>query len=67
MNRLIRIGSRDSDLALWQANTVRQQLSDIGVDSEIVKVKSEGDLNTNTPLYELGITGSLPEVWTSPC
>ena len=57
MNRLIRIGSRDSDLALWQANTVRQQLSDIGVDSEIVKVKSEGDLNTNTPLYELGITG----------
>ena len=57
MNRLIRIGSRDSELALWQANTVRQQLSDIGVDSEIVKVKSEGDLNTNTPLYELGITG----------
>ena len=57
MNRLVRIGSRDSELALWQANTVKQQLHDLGVDSEIVKVKSEGDLNTNTPLYELGITG----------
>ena len=57
MNRLIRIGSRDSELALWQANTVKQKLLEIGVDSEIIKVKSEGDLNTDTPLYELGITG----------
>lgn len=57
MNRLIRIGSRDSELALWQANTVKHKLQEIGVDSEIVHVKSEGDLNTDTPLYELGITG----------
>ena len=57
MNRLVRIGSRDSELALWQANTVKHKLLEIGVDSEIVKVKSEGDLNTHTPLYELGITG----------
>ena len=57
MNMPIRIGSRDSELALWQANTVKQKLQDIGVDSEIVEVKSEGDLNTETPLYELGITG----------
>ncbi len=57
MNRLVRIGSRDSELALWQAKTVKQMLLDIGVDSKIVSVKSEGDLNTHTPLYELGITG----------
>ncbi len=57
MNRIIRIGSRDSDLALWQANTVKDRLEDLGVRSEIVPIKSEGDLNTDVPLYELGIIG----------
>ena len=57
MNRIIRIGSRDSDLALWQATTVKGQLEEMGVNSEIVPVKSEGDLNTDVPLYEMGITG----------
>ncbi|MGI9547598.1 MAG: hydroxymethylbilane synthase [Flavobacteriaceae bacterium] len=57
MSRVIRIGSRDSELALWQANAVRQQLHNSGVSAEIITVKSEGDLQTDTPLYELGITG----------
>lgn len=57
MNRVIRIGSRDSALALWQATTVKGQLEDLGIKSEIVPIKSEGDLNTDVPLYELGITG----------
>jgi len=57
MNRLIRIGSRDSALALWQATTVQEMLRKLGLKSEIVTVKSEGDLNTDAPLYELGITG----------
>lgn len=57
MNRVIRIGSRDSELALWQAHTVRVALGKAGVDSEIIHIKSEGDLTTDTPLYELGITG----------
>lgn len=51
------IGTRDSELALWQAKTVQQQLKDNGVDSVLHPVKSTGDLNLEVPLYEMGITG----------
>ena len=57
MNRTIRIGTRDSELALWQANTVKDQLEKLGFKSVLVPVKSTGDLVLNKPLYELGITG----------
>ena len=53
----IKIGTRDSELALWQAKTVEKQLNDLGVKTQIVAVKSQGDLQLNKPLYELGITG----------
>lgn len=55
--KTIRIGTRDSELALWQAHTVEKQLNDLGYKTEIVAVKSEGDIVLNKPLYELGITG----------
>ena len=51
------IGTRDSELALWQAKTIQNQLADKGYRSELKKVKSTGDLNLNQPLYEMGITG----------
>ncbi len=54
---MIRIGTRDSELALWQAHTVEKKLNDLGYKTEIVAVKSTGDLILNKPLYELGITG----------
>lgn len=57
MSKVIRIGTRDSELALWQANTVQQLLKKQGYDSELVPVKSTGDLILDKPLYELGITG----------
>jgi len=57
MSKIIRIGTRDSQLALWQANTVQQMLEKLGYKTEIVPVKSTGDLVQNKPLYELGITG----------
>jgi hydroxymethylbilane synthase len=57
MNHLIRIGTRDSELALWQANTVKNKLQDFGHTCELVPVKSTGDLVLDQPLYELGITG----------
>ena len=57
MNKVIRIGTRDSQLALWQAHTVENQLQALGYESQIVPVKSAGDLKLDTPLYELGITG----------
>ena len=57
MGKTIRIGTRDSELALWQAHTVQKQLNDLGYKTEIVAVKSEGDIILDKPLYELGITG----------
>ena len=57
MKKLIRIGARDSQLALWQANTVKDKLEDLGYQTELITVKSAGDLLLNKPLYELGITG----------
>jgi hydroxymethylbilane synthase len=55
--KVIRIGTRDSELALWQAHTVEKKLNDLGYKTEIVAVKSTGDIILNKPLYELGITG----------
>ena len=57
MHKTIRIGTRDSKLALWQAKTVQKQLEDLGYSTEIIAVKSTGDLILDKPLYELGITG----------
>lgn len=39
----IRIGSRGSDLALWQANHVKDQLEGLGHDVEIKIIKTQGD------------------------
>lgn len=57
MPKLIKIGTRDSELALWQAKTVQQQLEHLGHKTELVSVKATGDLVLDKPLYELGITG----------
>ena len=57
MSKIIRIGTRDSELALWQAHTVQKKLNDLGHKTEIVAVKSQGDILLDKPLYELGITG----------
>ena len=57
MSKTIRIGTRDSELALWQAKTVEKQLKDLGYKTEIIAVKSDGDIVLDKPLYELGITG----------
>ncbi|MDO6595961.1 hydroxymethylbilane synthase [Oceanihabitans sp. 2_MG-2023] len=57
MSKTIRIGTRDSELALYQANIVKSQLEHLGYKTILVPVKSTGDLQLNKPLYELGITG----------
>ena len=57
MSQLLRIGTRDSELALWQAQTVLNFLKQAGHPAELVPVKSTGDLVLDKPLYELGITG----------
>lgn len=39
----IRIGTRGSDLALWQANHVKTQLEKLGCEVEITIIKTQGD------------------------
>ena len=56
MNKL-KIGTRNSPLALWQAQEVESKLKTLGVETEIVPIISSGDKNLNQPLYALGITG----------
>lgn len=53
----IRIGTRDSRLAIWQATEVQKRLLEHGHHSELVYIKSEGDLDLTTPLYEMGVQG----------
>lgn len=53
----IRIGTRDSQLATWQANEVADQLEKLGHETELIFVKSEGDLDLTTPLTEMGGKG----------
>jgi len=55
--KTIRIGTRDSELALWQAKTVQHQLEALGYSTEIVSTKSHGDIELSKPLYEMGVTG----------
>ena len=43
MTRNIIIGSRGSELALWQANYVKDQLKSIGLSSTIKIIKTKGD------------------------
>ncbi|MGZ8550632.1 MAG: hydroxymethylbilane synthase [Chitinophagaceae bacterium] len=53
----IRIGTRESQLAVWQATQVKDLLSQYGFYSELVYIKSEGDIDLDTPLYEMGVQG----------
>jgi len=62
MSKIIRIGTRDSELALWQAKTVQRQLEHLGHKTELVPVKSEGDIVLNKPIYEMGVTGVFTKV-----
>jgi hydroxymethylbilane synthase len=57
MARVIRIGTRESQLAVWQATFVKQLLQQHGFESELLYIKSEGDIDLKTPLYEIGVQG----------
>lgn len=55
MNKTIRIGTRDSKLAMWQAKTVQKQLEDLGYTITLVPIKSTGDIILDIPLYEMNM------------
>lgn len=55
--KTLRIGTRDSELATWQANKVAEELTRLGQTTELVFVKSQGDIDLTTPLTEMGGKG----------
>src|SRR5665647_2172108 len=57
MKPTLKIGTRESELAVWQATQVQILLKENGYSSELIYIKSDGDINTVTPLYELGVQG----------
>src|SRR5881409_867756 len=53
----LRIGSRGSQLALWQANHIAALLRERGHEVELEIIKTTGDKITNVALAKVGIKG----------
>ena len=49
----LKLGTRGSRLALWQAEWVRAALARAGVAAELVIIKTRGDAEVDRPLHEL--------------
>lgn len=62
MSEIIRIGTRDSELAQWQAKAVQQQLENLGHETQLVLIKSTGDMVLDKPIYEMGIIGVFTRI-----
>jgi uroporphyrinogen III methyltransferase/synthase len=56
MSRL-RIGTRGSPLALWQANEVARKLTQAGYSVDVVPMKTSGDKRQDVPLAAVGGKG----------
>ncbi|MCP9473495.1 MAG: hydroxymethylbilane synthase [Nitrospira sp.] len=57
MSRTIRIGTRGSPLALWQANHISEKLRALGQNVELVIVRTRGDVLAQQPLTAIGGEG----------
>lgn len=53
MDRTLIIGTRGSELALWQANFVKDSLADIGIAAELKIIKTQGDRILNLSFDKL--------------
>lgn len=56
-NLQIKIGTRGSRLAMWQANFIASKLAEKNIDVEIVKVQTQGDKILDAPLAKIGGKG----------
>lgn len=54
---ILKIGTRASELAVWQAKKVQKELENCNVKSVIIPIVSTGDQKLNQPIYKLGISG----------
>ncbi len=57
MFKKILIGTRESELAVWQANFIKSLIEPSGFICELVFIKSDGEHDLVSPLYEMGVQG----------
>ena len=53
----LKIGTRESELAVWQATRVQTFLKQQDIPAELIFITSEGDTDLVTPLYQMGVQG----------
>ena len=53
MRSALKLGTRGSTLALWQAEWVRAELARHGVAAELVVIQTRGDADVDRPLHQL--------------
>jgi len=61
MNPLIRIGTRSSKLALWQAEHVSKLLTSSGFQTEIIPIETKGDKVLDVSIAKIGSKGVFTE------
>lgn len=61
MYNLIKIGTRGSKLALWQASYVADKLKAGGLDTEIITIQTKGDKILNKTIAKIGNKGVFTE------
>ncbi|MFZ6011163.1 MAG: hydroxymethylbilane synthase [Bacteroidota bacterium] len=61
MNKIIRIGTRGSKLALWQANYVADLIKPSGYQTEIVPIDTKGDKILDVSIAKIGSKGVFTE------
>ncbi|MBA4053903.1 MAG: hydroxymethylbilane synthase [Marivirga sp.] len=61
MNKIIRIGTRGSKLALWQAEHVANLIKPSGYQTEIVPIDTKGDKILNVSIAKIGSKGVFTE------
>jgi hydroxymethylbilane synthase len=61
MNKLIRIGTRGSKLALWQAHHVAELIKPSGYSTEIIPIETRGDKILDVSIAKIGSKGVFTE------
>ncbi|MGV8947420.1 MAG: hydroxymethylbilane synthase [Lutibacter sp.] len=52
--KMIKIGTRASQLAFWQANLAKSQIEKLGYQAEVIGITSTGDEILDKPLHQIG-------------
>src|SRR5688572_22449912 len=61
MNKIIRIGTRGSKLALWQADHIANLIKPSGYQTEIIPIDTKGDQILDVTISKIGSKGVFTE------